>query len=358
MFKAEIHPYFSIHGRKLSYDDLVELSYSFIKEGEEFEKHIGEFLLDWIDDSSSISVKTSGSTGVPKTIVLKKKHMVNSALATGSYFNLSVKDSALLCLPATYIAGKMMLIRALILGLDLYLLPPTSNPLHGNERSFHFGAMVPLQVRNSLPKLCQIENLIIGGAPISATLRKELKKVSNASYETYGMTETITHIAVKPLNNGKGDDTSFSILPDVTISMDDRGCLLINAPKVSEEVVMTNDIVELISPNEFKWLGRYDNVINSGGIKLHPEKIENILSQYLNVPFFVSGIDDEILGQKAILILEGNSNIDEIRTLVDSIQEFENYENPKMIINTKQFQRTDSGKIQRSKTLEQILKAS
>jgi len=357
-FKAEIHPYFSIHGRQLNFNDLVELSYSFIKEGEAFEKHIGQFLLDWIDNSSTISVITSGSTGIPKTIVLKKEHMINSALATGSYFKLSAKNSALLCLPATYIAGKMMLVRALVLGLDLYLFPPSSNPLDGVGRSFHFGAMVPLQVSNSLLRLHQIKNLIIGGAPISSMLRKDLKHIANASYETYGMTETITHIAVKPLNNGVDENIPFSILPDIDIAKDERSCLVINAPKISDEVLKTNDVVDLVSSNKFKWLGRYDNVINSGGVKLHPENIENVLSQYLSIPFFVIGVDDEALGQKVVLIIEGHSNIADIQKAVNAIEEFENYEKPRMVLKTAQFNRTKNGKIQRHKTLEQILRAS
>ncbi|WP_405381875.1 AMP-binding protein [Maribacter sp. LLG6340-A2] len=354
MFNIKIHPDFSIHGRLYNKSDLVELSYSFIKEGEEFEKHIGEFLLDWIDDSQTLFVKTSGSTGRPKTISLKKEHMTNSALATGSSFNLTPKSSVLLCLPATYIAGKMMLVRAIVLGLDIYFVPPTSNPLEGVSRSFGFGAMVPMQVAHSLPKLHLIKKLIIGGAPISITLRKELLSVSNASFETYGMTETITHIAVKPLNLGAENDLPFSTLPDIEISKDDRGCLVINAPKITDEIVRTNDVIELVSDREFKWLGRIDNVINSGGVKLHPERIENVISKYMNTPFFVTGLPDEELGQKIVLVAE-NTSKQKIQKIIDSITDFKKFEKPKAILVCKEFQRTESGKVQRQKTMSFFL---
>ncbi|WP_396634805.1 AMP-binding protein [Maribacter sp. R86514] len=355
MYKAVVHPSFSINGRSISFADLTEVSYSLIKEGEEFEKLIGEFLLDWIDNSPTISVNTSGSTGTPKTIVLKKSHMENSALATGSYFNLSPGSSALLCLPATYIAGKMMLVRAMVLGLDIHFVPPTSNPLEGINRSFDFGAMVPLQVANSLTKLSLLHKLFVGGAPISTSLRKEIKEISNASYETYGMTETITHIAVKPLNNIVSDDMPFSVLPDVVITKDDRNCLVINAPKIADEPVVTNDVIELVSTTEFKWLGRFDNVINSGGVKLHPEHIEKLLSKYINVPFFIIGVEDEELGQKVVLVVEDASKT-EIQKVIDTIQDIKKFEKPKNILVAKEFQRTENGKVQRSKTLEQILK--
>ncbi|MEP2278053.1 AMP-binding protein [Maribacter sp.] len=344
------HHAFRVNGRLTSGEDLFEISYSLIKEGEEFEKHIGEFLLDWIDESSTISVKTSGSTGAPKTIILKKAHMINSALATGSYFDLAPESSALLCLPATYIAGKMMLVRSMVLGLNIYFVPPTSNPLEDTNRSFDFGAMVPMQVKNSLPNLHQVKKLIIGGAPISASLRGDLKNVSNASYETYGMTETITHIAIKPLNTGTEFDAPFSILPDVKISVDERNCLVINAPKISDETVVTNDVVELVSEKEFKWLGRFDNVINSGGVKLRPEHIEKVLSKHLNIPFFVIGVEDEELGQKVVLVVENTSKI-EVKKTIDNISDFKKFEKPKAIVVSKEFQRTESGKVQRQKTM-------
>ncbi|WP_291964881.1 AMP-binding protein [Maribacter sp.] len=351
----KIHPSFSIQGRTISFDDLKEVGYSLIKEGEEFEKHIGEFLLDWIDDLPTLSVKTSGSTGAPKTILLKKEQMVNSALATGNYFNLKPGSTALLCLPATYIAGKMMLIRAMVLGLNIYLVPPSSYPLEGITDSFDFAAMVPLQVSNSLSKLHQIHKLIIGGAPISNSIREALKGVDNSIYETYGMTETITHIAIKPLNDKEVEDAPFTVLPNVELATDDRGCLVINASEISDETVVTNDVVQMLSKTKFNWLGRLDNVINSGGVKLHPEHIEKVISNYIDTPFFVAGVTDNELGQKVVLVVE-DAEIKDIQKIIDGISEFKKFEKPKTILIAKEFQRTDSGKIQRSKTVQQILK--
>ena len=357
LHNINLHPSFCIEGRSFSINDLTELGYSYIKEGEEFEKHIGEFILNWIDNSSVITVHTSGSTGTPKPIDLRKEYMVNSALATGKFFKLKANDSALLCLPATYIAGKMMLVRAMVLGLDLYIIPPTSNPLSTINRTYDFGAMVPLQVMNSLSFVSQIKSLLIGGAPISAELRAKLKVLNNDCYETYGMTETITHIAIKPLNHFEKVDKEipFKTLPEVTISKDERNCLVINAPKVSKEIIITNDVIELVSNNEFRWLGRYDNVINSGGVKLYPEQIEEILSKYLSVPFFVTGKKDKELGERVVLVVEKSANIPQVETILTSIKEFKKYERPKVILISDKFERTGSGKIQRQKTFQKIL---
>lgn len=355
MNNINLHSNFSIEGRCYSLNDLKELSYSFIKEGEEFERNIGEFILDWIDVSLVVTAYTSGSTGTPKAITLKKEQMMNSALATGSYFNLTAKDSSLLCLPVTYIAGKMMLVRAMVLGLDLYMVPPTSSPLKATDRSFDFGAMIPLQVSNSLPFLHKVKTLIIGGAPISNTLREELLEIENCSFETYGMTETITHIAVKPLNQLLSSilrtDLGFKILPDVEISKDNRECLVINAPRVTDETIVTNDVVQLISSTEFKWLGRYDNVINSGGVKVHPEQIESKLSEILHQSFFVSSLPDPKLGEQVVLILEGVVDKEKVMQQIISSKKLNKYELPRSIKIIPEFLRTNSGKVKRTETL-------
>ena len=355
LYNINLHPNFSIQGRRYSLNDLTELSYSFIKEGEDFEKHIGEFILDWIDKPSFVNVYTSGSTGTPKAITLKKEQMINSALATGNYFNLSAKDSELLCLPATYIAGKMMLVRAMVLGLDLYMVPPTSSPLKDSNRTFDFGAMVPLQVSNSLPFLHQVKTLIIGGAPISNTLRDQLHIIENNSFETYGMTETITHVAVKPLNQMLSSivatDLGFKTLPGIEISKDKRDCLVINAPKVSDEIVITNDVVALVSDNEFRWLGRYDNMINSGGIKLNPEQIESKLSDILHHSFFISSFPDPKLGEQVVLILEGVMDKENVMQQIIASNTLNKYELPRLVKTIPEFLRTDSGKVKRNETL-------
>ncbi|MFN9115111.1 MAG: AMP-binding protein, partial [Bacteroidota bacterium] len=225
-------------------EDLCRVAYSFIKEGEDFEKPVGNFLLDWFDDNPYIDMETSGSTGVPKTVRISKNAMVESALATGDFFDIHPGQRVLQCLPVKYIAGKLMFIRAFILGLEMDFVAPTSTPLYNKDETYDFVAMVPLQAKNSLKELKKVKKMIIGGSMISKTLEEELKKLPTQVYETYGMTETITHIAARPLG-----EQSFTVLPGITISYDDRNCLVIHAPRISEDVIVTNDLVELVNEN-------------------------------------------------------------------------------------------------------------
>lgn len=345
-----IHPKFKFNGIHYDYGDLHELAYSLVKEGKEYERAIGNFLLYWLDDSDTLVVFTSGSTGVPKTIALKKEHMVNSALATGSFFNLGPGSTALHCLSANFIAGKMMLVRAMVLGWEIDLVEPSSDPLEFTSKPYEFAAMVPLQVQSSISNLNQIYTLIIGGAPISPHLKSILGKVDTRIFETYGMTETITHIALRELGKGT-DSNNFKTLPDVLLSKDDRGCLVIEALKVSEGTVVTNDMVDLISSSEFQWLGRYDNVINSGGVKLIPEQLESKLSALIKSRFFVAGVPDALLGQKLILLVEGRVDEDQLFHDIQSLSSVSKFEIPKAIYSVPQFVETSSGKVNRMATL-------
>jgi len=337
-----VHNQFKLNGFHLNREDLCRVAYSFIKEGEDFEKPVGNFLLDWFDCKSYIEMETSGSTGAPKSILISKQAMVDSALATGDFFDLQPGNKALQCLPVKYVAGKMMLVRAMILGLDLAFVAPSSHPLDHNEIDFDFVAMVPLQAQNSISQLKKVKKLIIGGAAVNKTLEKQLLKLPTKVYETYGMTETITHIAARKLG-----EKAFTVLPYVSVSFDDRNCLVIHAPRISPEVIITNDIVELVDENQFIFLGRMDNVINSGGIKLIPEQIEQKLSGKISQRFFIASKPDDELGEKVVLVIEG-----EKRELVDSIYEsLDKYEKPKEIIFIPKFLDTATGKILRKETL-------
>ncbi len=349
-----IHPDFKFNGFSCNLDDLSEIGYSLVKEGDSHEMVIGEFVLDWISNKPTLEVFTSGSTGKPKRIQLEKEHMVNSALATGEYFQLKAKQSALLCLPCSAIAGKMMLVRAMVLGLYLDEVEPTSNPLHHKQKRYDFVAMVPLQVEASLQELDRVGTLIIGGAPVNDKLRYELQGVSAKVYETYGMTETITHIAVKEIV--PEPKTYFETLPHINLTTDDRSCLVIDAPRVAKEKVITNDIVELKGANQFTWLGRYDTVINSGGIKLMPEIIEAKLGPMMHSRFFVAGIPDEVLGEKLILVIEGEPfSTDEMLQKIKSQASISKYEVPRDIFFVKSLVETHSNKIDRPKTLATII---
>lgn len=361
----KIHNRFKLNGLSYSYVQLKEMAYNLIKEGEAFEKEIGDFLLDWMDNKNTLEVRTSGSTGKPKLISLQKNHMVNSALATGEFFGLQPGDTALLCLPATYIAGKMMLVRAMVLGLELDYRHISSNPLQFNYRCYDFCAMVPLQLENSLKNIEQVKTLLVGGTTITRTLygriRNQIKTqhYKTEIFETYGMTETITHIALKKVHVGSGAGeaqvpNTFKTLPNVSVSKDDRGCLIILAPKITEGPVITNDRVDLTSATEFEWLGRYDNIINSGGVKLFPEQIEAKLEALLSLRFFVTGLPDKSLGQKLVLIVEGEMDTDELLQEIRSLKTLEKFEVPKEIYAIEKFQETDNGKILRSKTLSSI----
>ena len=338
-----VHNLFKLNGFHLDREDLCRVAYSFIKEGEDFEKPVGDFLLDWFDSKPYIEMYTSGSTGIPKTITVSKQAMVESALATGDFFELNPGNKALQCLPVKYVAGKMMLVRAMILGLDLDYVAPSSHPLQNNEVDYDFVAMVPLQAQNSIAELKKVKKMIVGGASVNKNLEKQLLKLPTEVYETYGMTETITHIAARKLG-----EKAFTVLPNVTISYDDRNCLVIHAPRISEEVITTNDIVELLNENQFVFIGRMDNVINSGGIKLIPEQIEEKLSGKITERFFIASKPDNELGEKVVLVIEGEKH--EFDTTL--YEELDKYEKPKEIIFIPKFKETPNGKIIRKETLK------
>lgn len=353
----EVHPAFKLNGIHYTREDLKEVGYSLVKEGVEYEQSIGDFLLDWLSESPVIQVNTSGSTGEPKTIRLKKEHMVNSALATGAYFGLEEGQMALHCLPSRFIAGKMMLVRAMVLGLEMDYLEPSSRPLQHTDKTYDFCAMVPLQATHSFDKLHQIKTLIVGGAPITKKLKALLQDHSTRVYETYGMTETVTHIAVKEVNGPNRSDY-FKCLPDVRVSKDKRDCLVVDAPKVADEPVVTNDVVALVSDTEFEWLGRFDNIINSGGVKLVPEQIEAKLANIFENRFFVAGVPDEALGQRLILVVEGDGDTKQMQKAIEASKELQKFEKPKEIHFLKAFLETDTQKILRKDNLDRLFQTN
>ena len=313
---------------------------------ENWQREIFDFLNDWFSDKDFILSKTSGSTGVPKEIRIPKTAMKMSAKMTGEFFGLKKGNTALLCMPVNFIAGKMMMVRAIELKLKLFCVQPKSN-IHLSEFPFlDFVPMTPMQVGNSFENLSKIKTLLIGGAPLSDELRKKLQVLETKSFESYGMTETITHIALKEIS-----EEWFSVLPQVKIQTDNRGCLVITTPYFEEEII-TNDLVEIKNEIQFKWLGRFDNVINSGGIKLFPEQIEAKIRPFIAKEFIISSLPDDKLGQKLILIIEANPSFDFHHNGLAEV--LNKYEIPKEIYFIENFPRTESGKIQRRKTLELI----
>ncbi len=337
-----VHNYFKLNGYHLNGKDLCTVGYSYIKEGDVYERAIGEFLLDWFDDKDYIEMTTSGTTGLAKLVRLEKQAMIQSALATGDFFGLEPGNKALLCLPVQFIAGKMMLVRSLILGLELDVVSPSTEPLANNSTKYDFVAMVPLQVQNSIEGLKNVKKLIIGGAKMDSSLEEKLLPLKTEIYETYGMTETITHIAAK-----KVGDSVFSILPNVKIAKDDRDCLVITIASISDEPIVTNDLVELVNENQFIFLGRIDNVINSGGVKLIPEQIEAKLIGKIDARFFVTGIPDTVLGEKLILVIEGEKQ----EFASDFFDVLGKFEKPKEIVFVPKFKENENGKLLRKPSL-------
>lgn len=348
-----LHPKFKINNRSFhAVDELKDFAEDLrMQSGED--QSVGEFILEWLNSNNYIEVQTSGSTGKPKKIRLNKTNVENSARATNYFFDLTEGTSALLCLSAQYIAGKMMLVRAMIGGWNLTLTEPGKNPLQQFERNFDFTAMVPFQVFHSLEDLEKVRKIIIGGGAIPANLEKKLQEKNTIAYATYGMTETISHIAVRQVN-GKEKSDVYSALPDVNFSQTKDGCLIIHAPKISEEIQVTNDVVELLSNIKFRFKGRKDNVINSGGIKIYPEEVERKLSRYIQDPFFIASEKDESLGDKLILIIESETSISK-ENLQEAFTHVSSFETPKKIYTLPQFIYTDTEKIKRKEVIE-ILK--
>lgn len=323
----------------------------------QWEKSFYQFILEWLSDTDFVSFKTSGSTGDAKTLEIEKEKMVKSAQLTGQFYNLQKDDKVLLCLPVDFIAGKMMVVRAFVLGLNLIPVKPSSTPLKNFSEGFDFAAMTPMQVYNTLKqvdgfqKLNEIKELIIGGGEIYQELLREIRKLKTNTYHTYGMTETLTHVALKKIN-GHNPDICFHALSGIKFETDDRNCMVILAPHLSEKKFITNDIIDLINEQSFNFIGRYDNVINSGGIKIYPELVEQKLSGIISGRYVISGLPDDRLGQMVILIIEGKERL----TIDFAKTDLLKYEIPKQILYLDKFQETESKKIIRYKVLESIVK--
>ena len=277
-----------------------------------------DFLSEWNNDSDRVLVHTSGSTGKPKLMMVEKKRMLNSARISCDFLGLKPGDSALLCMSLDYIAGKMVVVRSIERHLHLISVPPSGHPLKDVNKEITFAAMVPMQVYNTLQvpeereRLCHIRHLIIGGGAIDAALEKELKSFPGniAIWSTYGMTETLSHIALRRIN---GDEASewYQPFDSVHISQTEEGCLVIDAPQVCAETLVTNDIVEIepyiynkVEKLRCRIKGRKDNVICSGGIKIQIEEVETLLKPHLEKPFMLAKKKDGKFGEIAVLLSE------------------------------------------------------
>ncbi len=311
-----------------------------------FRSNIEEFLELWNNEEDFISAYTSGSTGTPKEIRLQKKRMIASAKATLEFLGIKEGDSALLCLPADKVGGMMMIVRSIVGKLKLYAVAPSSSPIKNIGFHIDFAAMVPMQLENSFEELKhnQIDKLIVGGAPMPSELNEKCSILTTSVYQTYGMTETYSHVAMRKCGSTQN---LYEALPGVSFS-ELGGKLVIRAPHIEVENLVTNDEVELNSPTRFRWLGRSDFTINSGGIKIHPEEIERRLSRAISAPFFVFGEQDSQLGESLTLCIEGPKfevRKKQLEALVPR------YKCPKKIYWINEFVRTNE-KIDRKRTRE------
>lgn len=309
------------------------------------------FLNEWFDASPVITVHTSGSTGVPKELVVRKDRMMQSARLTCEFLNLQAGDTALLCMNLRYIGAMMMVVRSLVAGLNLVVRPASGHPLSDVEVPLKFAAMVPLQVYNTLrvpaerKRLEHTDILIIGGGAVDDSLEAELKTIPIAAYSTYGMTETLSHIALRRLN-GEAASKCYYPFPSVELSLSAENTLIVKAPLICDDVLQTNDIACLCSDGGFTIAGRKDNVINSGGIKIQAEEMENRLQPFIPVPFAVTAVPDPRLGQALTLLIAGKPDIKELENKLQAV--LETYYRPKHIFITELIPQTENGKIDRT----------
>ncbi len=313
---------------------------------------LDDFITDWKSDAETVLVHTSGSTGKPKPLFVEKKRMEASALMTCDFLGLRPGDSALLCMPIDYIAGKMVVVRSFVRQLRLIVVKPSGHPLRELTEIPTFVAMTPMQVFNTLSApeerdaLKQIKHLIIGGGAISEDMANELRTFPNAVWSTYGMTETLSHIALRRLSGPTATDW-YTPFDSVTISADDQNRLIINAPKVCPTTLTTNDICELkLSNNKtlFRIKGRIDNVICSGGIKIQAEEVENLLAPHINVPFMITKKSDPKFGEAVVLVMAGGQEEEAKNVCLNVLPK---YWVPKEILTVKNLQYTETGKIKR-----------
>jgi len=254
------------------------------------------------------------------------------------------------------------LVRAMVMGWDLDMIDPSSKPEISQDKLYDFSAMVPLQLHNSIDKIANIKKLIVGGGNVAESLNQKLQALDTEVFETYGMTETITHVAVRPLNKAAGlsdTESGFMALPNVFFSQDQRDCLMIEAKKVSDDIIKTNDVVDLKSKIRFEWLARFDHVINTGGLKFFPEQIEKKLEALVEDSFFITGLRDEVLGERIVLFVEGQQN-EGLRDKLKAYQKkypkkLSKNEIPRDIYFVKSFQRTETDKIDRNTTVKLYL---
>lgn len=316
---------------------------------------LDEFVSDWQSDSPTLLVHTSGSTGKPKPMLVEKRRMEASARITCGFLGLRAGDTALLCMPLDFIAGKMVVVRSLVWGLRLVAVEPSGHPLKGLTESPTFAAMVPMQVYNSLKVeeerrlLRGITHLIIGGGAINNDMAEELRGFPNAVWSTYGMTETLSHIALRRLSGAEASEW-YEPFDGVGVTTNADGCLVIDAPAVCAQPLVTNDIAE-VAPDgrRFRIRGRRDNVVCSGGLKLQIEEMEARLQPHLNVPYMISKRPDDKFGE-AVVLLAVTDDMESVREVCR--KHMPRYEQPRYFLAVSELPMTPTGKPARAEAMK------
>ncbi|MCB0495435.1 MAG: AMP-binding protein [Cyclobacteriaceae bacterium] len=347
-----------LNGTEYTYDQIKQGAY---KTSNDFEERTLDFCREWLNGKEEFEQKTSGSTGIPKSITIYRKQMVISAQQTIKALNLKANDVALVCVDSSYIAGKMMLVRAFEHKLKIIVEEPTANPFEHITQPVHFVALVPLQLQNTLDDKKSVEKLkvckavLVGGAPVSAHLESALARIKTPVFGTYGMTETVSHIALKRLSDPAED--FYTVIGDTQLSVNENDELIIKGSLTNNKSLVTKDRVTLLSPTTFVWLGRTDNVINSGGVKIQIEEVEasiSLLFERLGIGnrFFLDALKDKKLGQKLVLFIEGYDT-EVPSNLMDKLKmQLEKYECPREIVFVPVFDETSTGKIDRRSSIE------
>lgn len=329
-----------------------------------FESSTFSFISDWFGGKQSFEITTSGSTGVPKTILVSRAQMMASARLTAQVLDLKANDSCLVCIDTKFIGGRMMLVRAFTIGMQIYAMDPSADPLLKLPAGLcvNFAAFVPYQIEaiigSAEPRaLDRVEKAIIGGAPLRKSTIQKSDGFKCQLWATYGMTETVSHVALQLLN-GQHKQDYFETLPAITVDLDARDCLIVNVPYLNDRI-LTNDLAEIISSNRFRWSGRIDNVINTGGIKVSPEKVETILQPFFestgrSLRYFVHGMEDPQLGSRVVLVMEANTIDEEFLKSLNAFMTstLSKFEIPKSALLVSKFSETGNGKINRLQTVK------
>jgi O-succinylbenzoic acid--CoA ligase len=362
-----------LNGKKFYYEEIGAYSFRNSIPINGYEAKVLEFCRNWFSGQQEFTMHTSGSTGPPKTITLTRAQLEASARRTVTFLGLQKEDRVLLCLNVEAISGMMMLVRGLVSDLHLTVVEPIANPLafSNPDKPFDFISFVPYQLQAILTEtpakkmvLDFAKAILIGGAPLPPELESKTSSLKAAVYQTYGMTETASHIALRRLN-GENPEIFYRTFDDIVLGQDARGCLTIQGDITGNQTIITNDLVELLSPNTFTWLGRVDNTINSGGYKIQLEKVEVLLAKallqnQLDYQSFITSVADPKLGSRLVAVLEGEPLPKQTeQQLIDNMLQLLNkYEVPKEILYTPKFSRTPTGKIDKITTNQKISKHS